>query len=236
MAYGVKLKVWGEYACFTRPEMKVERVSYDVITPSAARGILEAIYWKPEIRWVVDRLHVLAPILWTHIRRNEVDCKIPARNVTAVMGGAGSALGIAVEEHRQQRAAMILRNVCYGIEAHIEVLEHHGPEDKPEAKHLDQFRRRAGQGGYFHHPYLGCREFPANFELAGEFPICHESLRGERDLGFMLHDIAFVPDEKGAIVESSKGRRMTAQPRFRRFVMRDGVIEVPPLAAEGGAS
>lgn len=236
MAYGVKLKVWGEYACFTRPEMKVERVSYDVITPSAARGILEAIYWKPEMRWVVDRLHVLNPIRWTHVRRNEVDCKIPTRNVTVAMDGREAVLGIAVEEHRQQRAAMILRDACYGIEAHVEVLEHNGPEGKPEAKHLDQFRRRAEKGEYFHHPYLGCREFPADFELIETFPPCDESLRGERDLGFMLHDIAFVPDEKGEIVESNKGRRLTAQPRFRRFVMRDGVIEVPPLDAEGGAA
>ncbi len=236
MAYGVKLKVWGEYACFTRAEMKVERVSYDVITPSAARGILEAIYWKPEMRWVVDRLRVLNPIRWTHIRRNEVDCKIPARNVTAAMNGEETALGIAVEQHRQQRAAMILRDVCYGIEAHIEVLEHNGPEGKPEAKHLDQFRRRAQKGEYFHHPYLGCREFPASFELVEEFPPCDETLKGERDLGFMLHDIVFVPDAKGEIVESNKGRRLTAQPRFRRFVMRDGIIEVPPLEARGGAS
>lgn len=236
MAYGVKLKVWGEYACFTRPEMKVERVSYDVVTPSAARGILEAIYWKPEMRWVVDRLHVLNPIRWTHIRRNEVDCKIPTRNITTAMDGGDAVLAIAVEEHRQQRAAMILRDVCYGIEAHVEVLEHNGPEDKPEAKHLDQFRRRAEKGEYFHHPYLGCREFPANFELVEAFPPCDESLRGERDLGFMLHDIAFVADEKGEIVESNKGRRLTAQPRFRRFVMRDGVMEVPPFDAEGGAA
>ena len=131
---------------------------------------------------------------------------------------------------------MILRDVCYGIEAHVEVLEHNGPEDKPEAKHLDQFRRRAEKGEYFHHPYLGCREFPANFELVEAFPPCDESLRGERDLGFMLHDIAFVADEKGEIVESNKGRRLTAQPRFRRFVMRDGVMEVPPFDAEGGAA
>lgn len=237
MAYGVKLKVWGDYACFTRPEMKVERVSYDVITPSAARGILEAIYWKPEMRWVVDRLRVLNPIRWTHIRRNEVDCKIPARSVTAAMDGKEADLGIAVEAHRQQRAAMILRDVCYGIEAHIDVLEHNGPEDKHEAKHLDQFRRRAEKGECFHHPYLGCREFPASFELADEFPPCHESLAGPpRDLGFMLHDIVFAPDETGAIVESNKGRRLTAKPRFRRFVMRDGIIEIPLLDAEGGAS
>ena len=236
MAYGVKLKFWGEYACFTRPEMKVERVSYDVITPSAARGILEAIYWKPEMRWVVDRLHVLKPIRWTHIRRNEIKSKIPVGKVKTAMAGKETRLGIAVEEDRAQRAAMILRDVCYGIEAHVEVLEHNGPESKPEAKHLDQFRRRAETGEYFHHPYLGCREFPACFKLVEEFPACAESLRGERDLGFMLHDIIFVPDEKGEIIESNKGRRLRAEPRFRRFIMRDGIVEVPPLEAEGGVS
>ena len=229
MSYGVKLKVWGDYACFTRPEMKVERVSYDVITPSAARGILEAIYWKPEMRWVVDRIYVLKPIQFTHIRRNEINCKIPVRNVSAAIKGKETSLGIAVEVHRQQRAAMILRDVCYGIEAHIKVLQHNGPENKPEAKHLDQFRRRVEKGQYFHHPYLGTREFPADFEPATEFPPCPESLRGERDLGYMLHDIVFVPDPKGEIIESHEGRRLTAQPHFHRFIMRDGIIYVPLL-------
>jgi CRISPR-associated protein Cas5d len=232
MAYGVKLKVWGDYACFTRPEMKVERVTYDVITPSAARGILEAIYWKPEMRWVVTRLHVLNLIRFTHVRRNELDCKIPAGTVKKAMSGGEVELGIAVEEHRQQRAAMVLKDVCYGIEAHLEVLKHEGPEDKPEAKHLDQFNRRARNGEFFHHPYLGCREFPAHFELVESFPPCHESLRGERDLGYMLHDIVFVPDKKGPIIESNQGKRLRAEPRFTRFVMKDGIIEVPPLEAE----
>lgn len=236
MAYGVKLKVWGEYACFTRPEMKAERVSYDVITPSAARGILEAIYWKPEMRWVVDRLRVLNPIRFTHVRRNEVGCKVSAHTAATVMSGKEVDLGIDVVEQRQQRAAMVLKDVCYGIEAHLEVKKHQGAEDKPEAKHLDQFRRRAARGEYFHHPYLGTREFPADFELAEDFPPCHESLRGERDLGFMLHDIVFREDKDGKIIESNEGRRLMAEPRFRRFVMRDGVIEVPPLDAEGGVA
>lgn len=232
MSYGVKLKVWGEYACFTRPEMKVERVSYDVITPSAARGILEAIYWKPEMRWIVDRLYILKPIRFTHIRRNEISCKIPVRNIRSAMQGRETRLGIVVEDHRQQRAAMILRDVSYGIEAHIEVLQHHGPENKPEAKHLDQFHRRAERGKYFHHPYLGTREFPAYFELASEFPQCPDPLKGERDLGYMLHDIVFVPDKKGNIIESHEGRRLTAKPRFYRFIMRDGTIVVPPQKIE----
>jgi CRISPR-associated protein Cas5d len=236
MAYGVKVKVWGDYASFNRPEMKVERVSYDVMTPSAARGILEAIYWKPQMRWVVDRIHVLAPIRFTHVRRNEISAKISVKGATgvsaAMTAGAGS-LGIAVEEHRQQRAAMVLKDVCYGIEAHVEVLD---PEEtsgaqlvRPEAKHLETFSRRAAKGQYFHHPYLGCREFPADFELVDSFPPCPEGLTGERDLGYMLHDIRFAPHPQGEIIESNRGTRLRAEPRFFRATMCDGVIAVPPM-------
>lgn len=238
MAYGIRLKVWGDYASFNRPEMKVERVSYDVMTPSAARGILEAIYWKPQMRWVVDRINVLAPIRFTHVRRNEINSKIPTRSVQAAMKEGGGDLGIDIATHRQQRAAMILKDVCYGIEAHIEVLDRSDVGGKqlnhPEAKHLEMFKRRATRGQYFHHPYFGCREFPAEFELVDAFPECPEALNGDRDLGFMLHDIAFIPDPKGKIVESSQGRRITAEPRFFRPTMRDGVIEVPPLEKARG--
>lgn len=233
MAYGIKLQVWGEYASFNRPEMKVERVSYDVITPSAARGILEAIYWKPEMRWVVDKLHVLNPIRFTHIRRNEIDCKISTKNITSALKNGVGDLGIAVEDHRQQRSAMILKDVRYGIEAHVEVvrpeLKDGKPIDAPEAKHLRQFKDRAQKGACFHHAYLGTREFPASFELAEEFPSCHESLRGERDLGYMLHDMVFLADPKGKVIESNHGRRLNAEPRFFRAVMRDGIIEVASL-------
>jgi CRISPR-associated protein Cas5d len=231
VAYGINLLVWGDYASFNRPEMKVERVTYDVITPSAARGILEAIYWKPEMSWVIDRLHVLRPLRFTHIRRNEVDCKLPTRNALSVMKEGEGKLGIAVEDHRQQRAAMVLKEVCYGIEAHVEVIKPEmkdgKPLEAPEAKHLRQFKDRALTGAYFHHPYLGTREFPASFRLVDFFPACHASLMGENDLGYMLHDIAFVPDPKGKVVESSQGRRVRAEPRFFPVVMRDGIIDVP---------
>lgn len=237
MSYGIKLLVWGDYASFNRPEMKVERVSYDVITPSAARGILEAIYWKPEMRWVVDKLRVLNSIRFTHVRRNELDSKIPTKNIISTIKKGNGKLGISVEDHRQQRAAMILKDVRYGIEAHIEVLKpelkNGNPIDSPEAKHLRQFKERAQKGEYFHHPYLGNREFPANFELVEGFPECDESLRGEVDLGYILHDIAFVPDPKGKIIESNQGCRLNAEPRFFRAVMRDGVIDVP-LLNQGG--
>jgi len=125
MGYGVRLKVWGDYASFNRPEMKVERVSYDAMTPSAARGILEAIYWKPQMRWVVDRIHVLRPIQFTHVRRNEISSKIPVKGktgVTAAMKDGEGNFSMSVVDNRQQRAAMILRDVCYGIEAHVEVI------------------------------------------------------------------------------------------------------------------
>lgn len=202
------IRIWGDYACFTRPEMKVERVSYDIITPSAARGIFEAIYWKPEIRWVVDRIHVLAPIRFTNIRRNEIQQKIPAGSARKTMKAGKGQLGIYADEgdNRQQRAAMILRDVDYVVESHFELIS----KLDTLQKHSEMFRRRATKGQYFHHPYLGCREFPANFELVvGDLP---KSAIGSKDFGYMLHDIDF---ENGM------------SPRFYRAVMHNGVIDVP---------
>lgn len=236
MAYGIKLEVWGDFASFNRPEMKVERVSYDVMTPSAARGILEAVYWKPQMRWVVDAIHVLAPIRFTHVRRNEIKSKIPVggpTGVAAAMRDGSGRLGVSVQDIRQQRAAMVLRDVRYGIAAHVEVLE---PDEgsSPEAKHLEMFKRRAARGQYFHHPYLGVREFPAFFRLVGDFPSCPSELRGEsRDLGFMLLDVEYAEDDRGTVIESNRGRRLNATPRFFRAEMIDGVVTVPPLS-EGG--
>jgi CRISPR-associated protein Cas5d len=233
MGYGIKLMVWGDYASFNRPEMKVERVSYDVMTPSAARGVLEAIHWKPGIRWIIDKIHVLSPIRFTHVRRNELSCKIPAQgNIAAAMRGESVALGAAVEDFRQQRAAMILRNVRYGIAAHLEILlADTGPDGKPltnpEAKHLESFKRRASKGQFFHQPYLGTREFPASFELVDEFPECPDELLGERDLGWMLHDLQFTPDEEGKIIESNEGRRLSATAMFFNAFMRDGIVDIP---------
>ena len=209
MAYGVKLKVWGDYACFTRPEMKVERVSYDVMTPSAARGILEAVYWKPAIRWAVDTLVVLNPIRFDNIRRNEVAGKVPAGAVKSAMLGSRDAPRLFIEDARQQRAAMVLRDVAYLIEAHFEFTGEE-PGDNA-AKHLDQFNRRARRGQCFHRPYLGCREFPAFFQLV-EKTVPGSSLTGEQDLGWILHDIDFDNEMKAS---------------FFRATMRDGVIRVP---------
>lgn len=210
MAYGVKLKVWGEYACFTRPEMKVERVSYDAMTPSAARGVLEAIYWKPAIRWVVERITVLKPIRFENIRRNELAHKIPITNITKAMKDGESPVETFIEDERQQRAALILRDVAYRIEARFEFT---GPDDNNEGKHLDIFKRRVAQGKCFHRPYLGCREFYANFGPDDDQEP-DEELKGELKLGWMLHDLDY-------------GNGMQA--RFFPAIMKNGVIEVKPF-------
>jgi len=210
--FGIKMKVWGNYACFTRPEMKVERVSYDVMTPSAARGIFEAIYWKPAIVWFIDRIHVLKPIKFDNIRRNELPGKIPLRNVTSAMKDGITPVEIFIDEpgQRQQRAAMILKDVEYIIEAHFGFS---GEEDNNPGKHLEIFNRRARDGQCFHRPYLGCREFPAHFSLIeGDIP--KSELSGERDLGWMLNDIDF---------------KNNMEAKFFRAIMRDGVIEVPSI-------
>jgi len=211
MPYGVKLKVWGNYACFTRPEMKVERVSYDVMTPSAGRGILEAIYWKPAIIWVIDRIHVLKPVRFDNIRRNEVASKMPVGTVKKAMQDNGKTpVELFIEDDRQQRAAMVLRDVVYVIEAHFELKN---DEDNNAAKHKEMFDRRARKGQCFHQPYLGCREFPAHFELLnGDEPVSFNI--GKQDLGFMLHDIDFTKDMEA---------------KFFRAYMNNGIIDVPSL-------
>jgi len=219
--YGVKLKVWGDYACFTRPEMKVERVSYDVMTPSAARGILEAIYWKPAIRWVIDRIHVFNPIRFENIRRNELSGKMPLGNVKKAMKDRQSPVEVFIEDERQQRAALVLRDVNYIIEAHFDFT---GDEDNNPAKHKEIFDRRAGKGQCYHRPYLGCREFPAHFEPVEDVP---QSLhKGGKDLGWMLHDICFEKKDGGV-------NCYDAVAKFFHATMQNGIIDVPPLNGKG---
>ena len=221
MSYGIKLHIWGEYACFTRPEMKVERVSYDAITPSAARGILEAIHWKPAIRWQIDRIHVLKPIRFESIRRNEVGSKIGLGNVKKAMNAKSTQdLYTVSDEDRQQRAATVLRDVGYVIEAHFELTSKATAEDN-EGKHLDQFNRRARKGQCFHQPCMGTREFVAHFALLDDgeaWPTCELNQADKnRDLGWMLHDIDFAADNT---------------PRFFRAEMKEGTIEVPAFQSE----
>ncbi len=219
MSYGARLHVWGDYACFTRPEMKAERVSYDVMTPSAARGILEAIHWKPAIRWIVDRIQVLKRIRFETIRRNELGSKIPAGNISVAMQrGDTGGLAVSIESDRQQRAATVLRDVAYLIEAHFILTPVANPDDTP-AKHAAMFHRRAARGQCFHRPYLGTREFPAHFAPVPD-PPPSSSLptdQCDRDLGWMLHDLDYAN---------------AASPRFFRATLRNGVVHVPPLDSE----
>jgi CRISPR-associated protein Cas5d len=191
-------------ACFTRPELKVERVSYEVMTPSAARGILEAVLWKPAIRWRVEKIHVLAPIRFAQIKRNEVNTRLSER------GDHGT---YCADEDRAQRNTLYLRDVDYIVEAHFELTAKAGPEDNL-TKFVEMFNRRVEKGQHFHQPYLGCREFAATVEPAVTAPPMHESLKGLKPLGLILHDLDF-----------DNGNR----PRFFDARLEDGVILIPPF-------
>ncbi len=223
MSYGIRLHVRGRHALFTRPELKVERASYDVMPPSAARGILEAIHWKPAIRWVIDRIHVLEPIRFQSIRRNEVGHKAPAGKIKQAMKrGDVGGLQLLVDEDRQQRASTVLVNPAYVIEAHF-VLTPRADGSDSEGKHLDIFNRRAAKGQCFHQPCLGTREFAADFALiepgaplpprAPEAETTELGFGAPRDLGFMLWDI-----DHGA-----PGRPSL----LFRAGLTDGVMEIP---------
>ncbi|MDO4640084.1 MAG: type I-C CRISPR-associated protein Cas5c [Neisseria sp.] len=221
MANKVRLHIWGDYACFTRAEMKVERVSYDMPTPSAVRGILAAIHWKPAIRWVVDRIHVLKPIQFESVRRNELGSKISASKISGAMKRKSvEDLHLLIEDDRQQRAATVLKDVAYVIEAHIVMTNKRGESDNI-TKHIEMFKRRAAKGQCFQQPCMGVREFPANFALLEDSdplpPSCLSENERNRDLGWMLHDIDF-----------DRGN----QPRFFRAQMQNGVINVPPFYDE----
>jgi CRISPR-associated protein Cas5d len=185
MQMSVKMEVWGPYALFSRPELKVERYSYDVMTPSAARGILEAVYWHPGMRWQVTKIHVMSPIAFTGVRRNEVKSKIPARAVSAVMNGGGGELYISTSDDIQQRAATILRDVHYVVEARFEMTDKAAPGDN-EGKFCDIMRRRLEKGQCYHQPCFGCREFPAHFRVweGGSIPTAYQN--EDIDLGLML--------------------------------------------------
>lgn len=213
--YGVTLRVWGDYACFTRPEMKVERVTYDVMTPSAARGVFDAIHWKPAIRWVIDEIRVMKPIAFSNIRRNEVSSVVQYREVNSSIQsvsktGYAKPISQNTQEDRQQRATLMLKDVEYVIKAHFELTDKAGPEDSAE-KHYNIFLRRAGKGQCYHRPYFGCREFPVNFELV-EDENSLKPIDEDRDLGWMLYDIDF---------------KNNMEPRFFRAQMRKGVVSIP---------
>lgn len=209
----ISLEVWGDYASFNRPEMKTERVSYDVMTPSAARGLLEAIYWHPGMRWIIDRIHVCAPIRFTGLRRNEVKSTISARVARTAMERGSDELYLVAPQDIQQRAALLLRDVRYVIDAHFELTDRAAPSDNP-GKFLDIMRRRVEKGQFYHQPCFGCREFPARFKACEAPPPCPEELRGTRDLGYMLWDLDYSDPEN-------------ILPLFFRASLQDGVLRVP---------
>jgi len=211
------LEVSGDFACFTRPEMKVERVSYDVITPSAARSIFEAILWKPAIRWHVHKIEVINPIKWINLRRNEVGKVMPKINPVAAMK-SGNILGLNIEDARQQRAGLFLRDVKYRLHASFEMTERAGKGDSP-VKFSEMFERRASKGQCFNQPYLGCREFSAAFCLiesgeGGDSPIDEN-----RDLGWMLYDLDY-------------SNSSDPKPLFFRANLEKGIIHVPAHDSE----
>ena len=212
MAYGVKVRVWGEYALFCRPEMKVERCSYDMMTPSAARGLLESVYWHPGCKWVVDKIYVRKPIRFTSIRRNEVKNKVSGSSALKVMKGGKSDLSIYSKSEIVQRASVILRDVDYVIEAHFEMSEQASDADNP-GKFKDIIMRRLRRGECYHQPYFGCREFPANFELYEEDEIDTAYPGEHRDLGYMLFDMDYSDPEN-------------IQPMFFRAVLENGVLDL----------
>ena len=209
----ISLEVWGDYACFTRPELKTERVSYDIMTPSAARGLLESVYWHPGMRWVIDRIHVCAPIRFTNLRRNEVKSTISARSARTVMERGKGELYLTTSQDIQQRAAMLLRDVRYVIDAHFDITDQATDSDNA-GKFQDIIKRRIRRGQFYSQPYFGCREFPAQFKACEAMPSCPEELKGVRDLGYMLWDLDYSDPEN-------------ITPLFFRAALQDGVLEVP---------
>ncbi len=228
------LEIWGYYACFTRPEMKVERVSYDVITPSAARAIYEAILWKPAMRWNITKIEVLNPIKWVSVRRNEVGKTIPNPTAKQLSGESNIPMGIYIEDERQQRAGLFLKDVRYRIHGYFDYIppkyrvensfvssrasgkQHKsngtGLNDETEAKYAAMFERRAKKGQCFHRPYLGCREFACYFRLIEKGEKLASPIDETRDLGFMLYDMDF----QKSIVDPP--------PMFFRAYMNKGII------------
>jgi len=219
------LEVRGDFACFTRPEMKVERVSYDLITPSAARAVFEAILWKPAIRWRMRRIEVLNPVRWISVRRNEVGAVASTRNALMAMHEGQGRLALYVEEERQQRAGLFLRDVAYRLTADMELL---GDEARANpVKYAAMFTRRAEAGQCVNQPYLGCREFAARFRLVtlggdgapgpGEPPALQD---WTDDLGWMLHDLDYAGPAG-------------PQPRFFRAQVQRGVVDLTTAEVRG---
>lgn len=208
----IKVEVFGDYASFNRPELKIERMTYDVITPSAARGILEAVFWHPGMRWYIDKIYVLSPIEYANIRRNEVKSKISARNVRSAMNGKKADLFIDTKADIQQRAALVLKNVHYVISAHFELTEKANESDNP-GKFQEMMNRRLEKGQCYHQPYLGCREFPARVRK-WEFDYVPTAYpNSTKDLGLMLYDMDYSSSEE-------------ITPMFFRAILKNGVLDL----------
>ncbi len=204
----MRIEVWGDYACFSRPEMKTERVSYDTMTPSAARGLVEAIFWHPGLRYFIDRIYLLNPIRFTNIRRNEVKAALLASAALRAAKG-GEAPVLYTSQEIQQRAAMVLQDVHYVIECHFDMTDRAAPGDNP-GKFQDILRRRLTNGQCYHTPYFGCREFPASFRewSGGKIP----AIDLTQDLGWMLYDLDYTDPQN-------------IQPQFFRARVEHGVLD-----------
>ena len=209
MSYGMQIEVWGKNALFTRPELKTERVSYEVITPSAARGLIESVYWHPGLKVIIDRIHVLNEIKFSNIRRNEVKDKIPAKRIEQMINGKGVP-AIYTNESIQQRASMVLKDVHYVIDFHFAMTDKANATDN-EGKFTDILRRRIEKGQFYSQPYFGTREFRAHFRAwkGGKVPTIHES----KDLGFMLYDMDYSNPKE-------------IRPMFFHARMIDGTVQV----------
>ena len=210
MAYGAKIECWGDYACFTRPEMKVERVSYDIITPSAARGLAEAIFWHPGLRYVIDRIYLLSPIKFTNVRRNEINSKVGADEMRKAAKSGKAVYRVAAND-RTQRAAMILRDVHYCIELHFEMTGKANASDNPTKFH-EILCRRAAKGQCYHQPYFGCREYPASFSLIEDKEQIN-TYQETRDLGYMLYDMDYSDPQD-------------IKPMFFHAYLKNGVMDL----------
>lgn len=214
MDKSILIEVWGDYALFTRPELKVERVSYDCMTPSAARGIVDSIYFHPGMRWVIDKIYICNPIKFTSVRRNEVKNKVNARNVERwINGGCIGEIGLDAAASRTQRMSTILKDVRYVIEAHPEMTGQYMPRLNLEKIH-EITTRRLEKGQCYRPPYFGCREFPVHFRQVTELPSCPRTLLGEKDMGLMLLDMDY-----------SNPQNIT--PMYFRAKIVNGVLEVP---------
>ena len=206
--FNFRIRIHGPLACFTRPEFSTERLSYEVITPSAARGVLEAVLWKPAILWRIHAVHVLSEIKWTEFRRNEVNRRVSTNDATSAANGRTALRDYFADEDRAQRNTVALRDVDYVVDASITMTARAGAEDNL-LKFQAMFERRLQVGQHVYQPYLGCREFPAYVEAADTIPA---TIDETRDLGWMLHDMDYGADRR---------------PRFFQARLENGVMQVP---------